>query len=148
MGGTEWDRVVPYNVDVSAALTMARVLTFREGDYYWVHDGRWGFPERPRPGSIHELWADPVVRETGTHSVLDIWDVCGPDEESRIASAAPLTRETAHRLFGTDRPTRDDYQRAKGSLWGVVEDRGHGYYVVLYRDGVPDEISFFEVMGD
>ncbi|MFI0357192.1 hypothetical protein [Actinomadura sp. 9N407] len=139
---------MPYNIDVAAALATAREMTFREGDYHWVHDGRWGLPERPRPNSVAELWADPVVQETGTHSVLDIWDVCGSAEESEIAVAAPLTQQTAQRLFGTDRPTRDDYQRAQGAPWDVVEDRGFGYYVVLYRDNVPDEISFFGTTGD
>lgn len=146
MGASAWDCVVPYNDDVSAALATAHEVTFQKGRYHWVHDGRWGPPEHPRPSSIEKLWEDPVVQETGTHSVLDVRRISS-SEESDYEEAAPLTLEEIQQLFGTERPTRDDYQRVRDSLWDEAY-RGLGYYVVLYRDNVPDEISFFGITGD
>jgi hypothetical protein len=148
VGGSCWDCVVPFDADIAAALAAAHELTFRQNDYWWPYDGNWGLPERPRPDSVDELWDDPVVEADGTHSVLDIVGVRGPDEEPSICEAAALDPPSRQRLFGTEEPTLADYQRARDSVWDVIEDRGYAKYTVLYRDGVPDEIVFFGVTGD
>jgi hypothetical protein len=90
LGASAWDYVVPYHEDASVALRVAREKAFREGDYYWPYDGRWGYPERPRPSSENELLTDPVVQHSMTHSVLDMFGVSQVGEEPEILHAAPV----------------------------------------------------------
>ncbi|GAA4520502.1 hypothetical protein GCM10023191_097540 [Actinoallomurus oryzae] len=148
MGGSAWDYVVPYHEDAAVALSTAQAKAFSEGDYFWAHDGRRSFPERPRPDSVDELWEDPVMQELMTHSVLDMFGVSRPGEEPQICCAAPLSPEVTREVFGAECPTRADYEGAIDVMWDVIQDRGYGCYVVLYRDNVPDEIAFFGVTGD
>ncbi|WP_222722293.1 hypothetical protein [Actinomadura alba] len=144
---------MPYQEDVSAALKMAQEKAFREGDYYWPYDGRFGLPERPRPDSEDDLWEDEVVQETLTHSVLDMFGLSRIGWEPEVLHAAPLTPEITREVFGSEWPTRADYDRASDVMWDIVaRDRGYGNgygsYVVLYRDDAPDEIAFFGITGD
>ncbi|GAA2098365.1 hypothetical protein GCM10009780_46650 [Actinomadura alba] len=138
---------MPYHEDPSVALRVAREKTFREGDYYWPYDGRWGLPERPRPDSEDELWEDEVVQEDLTHSVLDMFGASQVGQEQEILDAAPLSPEIMREVFGSERPTRADYDRASNAMWDVLRN-GYGKYVVLYRDDAPDEIAFIGVTGD
>ncbi|MEW2357709.1 hypothetical protein [Spirillospora sp. NPDC029432] len=150
MGGSNWDYVVPYQPDIDAALAMAHEYAFSQGDYFWPFDSKSRFsagPERPRPGSIRELWEDPVVQELLTHSVLDLFTVAGPAEEPEILQAAPLSSAATLELFGTERPSRADYDRARDRLWNEIRN-GYGHYVTLYHDGTPEQIAFFGVTGD
>ncbi|MCO5970224.1 hypothetical protein [Actinoallomurus soli] len=130
------------------ALRKAQAEAFRKGEYYWAYDGRGGFPERRRPKSVDQLWEDPVIQELMTHSVLDMNGVSPAGEEPDILQAAPLSPEVTREVFGSERPTRADYDRAADAKWDVIEDRGYGCYVVLYREDMPDEIAFFGVTGD
>jgi hypothetical protein len=139
---------VKYHEDASVALRVAQEKAFRYGDYFWPYDGKWGFPEHPRPNSMDELWNDPVIQHDMTHSVLDMFGVLQVGEEPEVLRAAPLSPEVTHEVFGSERPTRADYDRAAEVMWDVVQDRGYGHYVVLYRDDAPDEIAFFGITGD
>jgi hypothetical protein len=148
LGASAWDSVVRYHEDASVALKVARENAFRDGDYFWPCDGRWGLPERPRPDSEDELWKEPIMQHDLTHSVLDMFGVSQVGEEPEILHAAPLSPGITREVFGTERPTRADYDRASDVMWDVVQDRGYGHYVVLYRDDAPDEIAFFGITGD
>jgi hypothetical protein len=150
MGGSCWDYVVPYQPDTATALGTAHERAFNEGDYFWPFDSQNRFsvgPERPRPTSIRELWEDPTVQELLTHSVLDMFGVTAPNEEPQILQAAPLSPGRCLKIFGTERPSRADYDRARDKLWDEIE-RGYGHYVILHSGGAPEEIAFFGVTGD
>ncbi|WP_030905133.1 hypothetical protein [Streptosporangium amethystogenes] len=149
MGSSAWDYCTPYQQDLSAALAAAHERAFGERDYFWLYDGRWGTPERPRPPTVEELWQDEGVRHSFTHSVLDVFEILGEGEEPRVCAARPLTWEEITRLFGTSQPTRVDFDRAHDEVHGVIEERGHACYTVLYdKQRRPSEIVFWGVTGD
>lgn len=51
-------------------------------DYYWVNGADWRPEEEqePRPQTLKALWEDELVQEAGTHSILDIFRVAGPED--------------------------------------------------------------------
>jgi hypothetical protein len=153
VGGSAWDYFTPYQQDVSAALAAAHERAFSEGDYFWLYDGRWGSPERPRPSTVEELWQDEGVRHSFTHSVLDIFRVVGEGEEPEVCAARPLTAEEITRVLSSSWPTRADfertYEKAYEELDSLIEDRGYACYTVLYdAQRHPSEIVFWGVTGD
>ncbi|MGV9775851.1 hypothetical protein [Streptosporangium sp. NPDC003464] len=149
MGGSAWTYFTPYQQDVSAALAAAHERAFQEGDYFWLYDGRWGSPQRPRPSTVEELWQDEGVQHSFTHSVLDVFEVLGEGEEPEVCAARPLTPEETTRLFGTSKPTRVDFGRAHEEVDSVIEERGHACYTALYDEQRrPSEIAFWGVTGD
>jgi hypothetical protein len=149
LGASAWDYVVKYHEDPSVALSVAREKAFREGDYVWQYDGRWGLPERPRPESMDELWNERIIQENMTHSVLDMFGVSQAGEELQFLHVAPLSPEVTLEVFEAERPSRADYDRAAEAIWDVIDPRrGYGHYVVVYREDTPDEIAFFGISGD
>ncbi|MFJ4472848.1 hypothetical protein ACIP2X_35915 [Streptomyces sp. NPDC089424] len=147
MGASAWDYYVPYQEDLDAALQQLRGEVFATGDYYWVHDDE---PQpdgdgEPRPQSLDELWEDELVQETGTHSILDIFRVVGPDETPDHNTVEPVTAEEARELLGTDKLTR-----AHVKDFGVFpQSRWIGRCTVLHDEaGDPHEIYFWGYSGD
>lgn len=144
MGGSGWDHIVPYQPDLSAALRRLQEQLFRDEDYYWYDDDE-------RPPTLTELWrliTQTELRETGTHSILDVHYVsdANPDGLGRIR---PLTADQMQQWFGTDTPTRADYERASKNIeFRADPPRWTGRCVVLYRNGQPDEIAFWGSSGD
>ncbi|MEU1617547.1 hypothetical protein ABZ479_09620 [Streptomyces sp. NPDC005722] len=147
MGASEWDYYVPYQEDMNAALQQLRHEVFEAGDYYWVNGGDWR-PEaerEPRPQSLEELWADELVQEAGTHSILDIFRVVGPDDTPDYNTVEPVTTEEARNLLGSGKLTRahvKDFDVFPRSRWV-------GRCAVLHDDvGNPQEIYFWGHSGD
>ncbi|MFC9496891.1 hypothetical protein [Streptomyces sp. NPDC056982] len=148
MGASGWDYYVPYQEDLNAALQQLRREVFEAGDYYWVNGDIWLAAEEerePRPQSLKELWEDESVQESGTHSILDIFRVVGPDDTPDYNTVVPVTAEEARELLGTDKLTRahvkdfDDFPRS----------RWIGRCAVLHDDeGSPQEIHFWGHSGD
>ncbi|MFJ5267289.1 hypothetical protein [Streptomyces sp. NPDC088358] len=147
MGASGWDYYVPYQEDLNAALRQLRREVFEAGDYYWVNGGDWR-PEgerEARPRSLEELWEDELVREAGTHSILDIFRVVGPDDTPDYNTVEPVTAEEARELLGTDRLTR---AHVKGSDV-FPRSRWIGRCAVLHdAEGNPQEIRFWGHSGD
>lgn len=105
--------------------------------------------------------------EDGTHSILDME---GVSDEKDNGICAPLSKIVLEAYFGTDQPTRtmiDDAftRRIPFNYWDYdiplealplshyidrAGDRGRwqGTYIVIYRDGQPDEILFTGYSGD
>ncbi|WP_240797616.1 hypothetical protein [Streptomyces sp. F001] len=138
---------MPYQEDLNAALQQLRREVFEAGDYYWVNGGDWRPEEErePRPQSLEELWEDELVQETGTHSILDIFRVVGPDDTPDYNTVEPVTAEEARELLGTDKLTRahvKDFDVFPRSRW-------IGRCAVLHDDeGNPQEIHFWGHSGD
>ena len=75
--------------------------------------------------------------EEGTHSILDLDRVA---DEPDFCVASPVSKESLRQLYGTTQPTREQVEENENFLEDV--ERGHGVYIVLYRDNKPDEIYF------
>ena len=69
-----------------------------------------------------------------THFSIDVAD------EPDCGAVAPLDDEALMEYFGTTTPTRETAERNDDFFEDI--ERGQGVYVVLYRDGKPDELFF------
>jgi hypothetical protein len=148
VGASDWDYRVPYQQDLGAALDELRRHVFETGDYWWAVPGEFGksasdFPDRPR--TEDELWAQEVVQESGTHSILDVYRVLTPGEQPDVGTVEPFTEAEALEKLGVAKPARA-HTEALGKL---AEERGFGRCAVLHDDaGEPREIYFWGFSGD
>lgn len=130
-----------YDGDVNVALQTLRKREFSAGRYNPVipfPDFPPG-PHSPSPGaqhsSIEEIMEDAA--EDGTRSILDLDHVSdAPD----FCAVAPLPEDVLQNLYGTTKPTREMVEQNMDFLEDV--ERGQGVFIVLYRDGQPDEVFF------
>jgi hypothetical protein len=140
MGAHPYWYFVPYQQDIDGALQALRDREFKAGRY----NPAMPFPELSGgmtaggPGAQHDTIEEALedAAEDGTRSILDIQEVAdAPD----FCVAAPLLPEQLEALFETDQPTH-----AMVESLDFIEDleRGHCVYVVVYKDGKPDELLF------
>lgn len=143
MGAEPYWYFVKYRRVIDDALQELREREFRAGRYnpvipFLSHLFPIG-PDSPAPGAQHDSIEEAMeeAAEDGTRSILDIFGVA---EEPDFFVAAPLDGGTLHDLYGTTRPTREQVENNLPLLDEL--ERGHAVYVVIYRDGQPDEIFF------
>lgn len=94
------------------------------------------------PGSITELLERAA--ECGTHSILDIEQTA---TRPRFGAADPMTGAALRRVFRTTEPTHEQVE----AHWpGIAESLGQwqARYLVVYRDGQPQEYAFIGCSGD
>ncbi|MFJ3831078.1 hypothetical protein ACIPWI_24370 [Streptomyces sp. NPDC090046] len=151
MGASGWEYFVPYQDDLGAALAALRQRVFEAQDYYWDADADAdeddgdGDGLRVRPATIDGLWEDERVQEEGTHSILDMHRVLRPGEDPDYGTVQPVQPAEAHRLTGTDRPTRAHVQL----MDPLADRRWFGRCAVLHdAEGRPQEIWFWGFSGD
>lgn len=143
MGGHPYWYVVKHNPDVDAALQQLREREFLAGRYNPVvmfPDELFPIgPHSPAPGARHATIADALADSDadGTRSILDLNGVA---DEPDFFTAARLPDEALIEHFGTTRPTREQVERNHDFMEDI--ERGHGVYIVLYRDDLPDELYF------
>ena len=173
MGASSWNYFVPFQKDLSKALQELRETVFLRSEYY-RRDSFWkemtfedflppGMDEEettefleefqrlqalPEPTSIETLiqWNG----EDGTHSIIDIHEIAAT---SSFGAVAPLSSEELKRFFGTNKPTRAMIERKGNDLFAFLQQemgryRGEGTYIIVYKDGEPDEIYFVGYLGD
>jgi hypothetical protein len=159
MGASGWQYVTPYHGDVAAALRELRERVFRDQQYYWWDDFE---EDEPRPATIDGIWASQPMRESGTHSILDVSRVVTttelPDYRNRgdYGTVRPLAPDRIAHHFGTTRPTRAQFEALATdvSTPGHVDFineltmRGAGLYVLLYGGENPAEVGFWGYSGD
>lgn len=141
MGGHPYWYFVAYKSDLNLALQELREREFEAGRYNPVV----AFldfpidPELPSPGAQHHSIADAMeaADADGTRSILDIESI-GDAPDSGVA--APLPEKESERWFGTTRPTHRMIEENMDFLENV--DRGNCVYMIVYKDGRPDEIFF------
>ncbi len=175
MGATGWTYSVPYQPDIGAALQSLREKVFREGNYYkpWEINKRFLEelesksqdqlsdsekeqlrilrdiplidPPDPLPATIDELLE--YNAESGTHSVIDIFDV---SDQADLGIAAPVPEEILLACFGTARPAREQADPYPESFMKFTEtlERWTAVYFIVYKNGHPDEIVFEGCSGD
>ncbi|MFE1957540.1 hypothetical protein [Streptomyces sp. NPDC059479] len=130
---------MPYQEDLETAFVELRRKVFEERDYYWVHKGD------PWPESFEELWADEIVQEAGTHSILDIFRIIGPDDDPDDNTLEPVTEDEALRVLGTAKLTRAHVPEFEAFAYA----RWQGRCAVLHDElGEPREIYFWGASGD
>jgi len=143
MGAELYWYFVPCNPDLNAALQALRQREFRAGRYNPVMPSLYrGFsigPDSPSPGAAHNSIEEALedAAEDGTRSILDIQAVAAQPD---FCVAAPLSAGLLESHFGTTRPTREMIENHMDFLEDL--ERGHGVYLVAYKDGAPDEIFF------
>lgn len=85
--------------------------------------------------------------ETGTHSILDIRQICSQPEFGAIS---PLPESTVLRLFGTSQPATHQIEAMyeRGELEHLIPERWQGIYIVGFTNGIPTDILFVGKSGD
>ncbi|MFI5672339.1 hypothetical protein [Streptomyces sp. NPDC051704] len=156
MGASGWDYVTEYEGSVEASFAALQARVFHEE---YGSDGTYG--------SLAELRADEgLMREEGTHSILDIERVVRTTDAPRyengdLCTLRPLAADRAVHHFGTGRPTvgryrevmaaanasmsHEEYER---SLIGECRMRWTGLYVLLYAGNEPTHVGVFGYSGD
>jgi hypothetical protein len=141
MGASPYFYFVPYQDDIDAALQELRQREFRAGRYNPVVP----FPDfpinphAPAPGAQHATIAQVMedADADGTRSILDLDHIA---DEPDFFAVTPLDEDVLEELYGTSQPTHAMIERNMDFLEDV--DRGHGIYIIVYKDGQPDEIFF------
>lgn len=144
MGASGWDYVTAYRGDLASSLAALHAEQFsQDGSYFRGVLGRWDLPQ---PATLDELWSEPYgefMGNNGTHSILDI---------PTMEDITPLSADEVAETFGTEQPTRADWDRVSGEFARGVRhllgDRWTGRGVILHRDGKPDEVAFWGFSGD
>lgn len=198
MGATGWKYIVPYEPDISVALSRLRKRVFAQGDYVlgdgvdkaaleqalaevgsdWeselqhferqaadpripiqarrrtaelverlkrIRESGSKSSNRSKPQTIDELLE--IQGAAGTHSILDTVRI---SPHRGFGSISPIPRDVLTKLFGSDRPSRNDINDRydDGSLEMYVNKPWSGIYIVAYKNDVPDEIVFAGCSGD
>ncbi|GIE86427.1 hypothetical protein [Actinoplanes regularis] len=148
MGASGWSYYVAYQPDLGQALDDLRKKVFDEGDYWWAEPYEFGksamdFPNRPRMEK--DLWASEAVKESGTHSILDVRRVLQPGEKPDYGTVEPVSEQEARECAGVTKLTRAHVT----AIDNLVEHRWSGRCAVLHDDaGNPSELYFWGWSGD
>lgn len=167
MGASAWVYWTAYEPDIEHALKVLRRQVFESQDYYL---GNWDLSllrdqsreepnlraeyerqlaawrvDHPEPKTIEELidLTDP----DGTHSIIDM---LGVSEEPELLKVFRLTEAELLEHFSTNHPTRGQVEARLAEFefaeqyWPIHM----AFYVITYRDGVPDQIGFVGASGD
>jgi hypothetical protein len=126
MGAMPWSYFVPFEQSVETALAKLREKVFESGEYR----GSELNPATPTDALIN-------MEADGTASILDIMSV---SETPDMCSVCPLPAAQLNALFGTTQPTHDMID-SNHAFYEDIE-RGQGIYIVVYKDGKPDEYFF------
>jgi hypothetical protein len=159
MGASGWSYVTAYRGDVAKSLRELRERVFRDKDYHGWDDLE---EEQPRPATIEGIWASEQMKQSGTHSILDVsrvvettappsWDNSRED----LGTIRPLPSERVVRYFGTGRPSRARFEELAGGLDAASEDfitevqmSDTGLYVLLYDGDTATEVGIWGLSGD
>jgi hypothetical protein len=175
MGASVWSYFVPYQADIGAALRHLQEQEFAAGDYhqippYWrgMTFEEWNTPNPDDPETYTEAelaerfieyqrWQnmpDPTTiaalqewnGEEGCHSILDMEGVFD-QPYGEFAKVSPLSDDDLFDLFEDELPTHEMVV-AHADEFDEFRDRWEGLYIIVYKDGQPDEICFAGFSGD
>jgi hypothetical protein len=141
MGAHPYWYFVKHQPNAQKALDELREREFRAGRYNPVMP----FPDfpvepgAPAPGAQHAS-IEEAMQDSGADGTRSILDIHAVAEEPDFCVAAPLPAEVLESLYGTLQPTREMVEHNESFLEDL--ERGHCVYVVLYKDGKPDELLF------
>lgn len=137
MGAEPYMYFTEYQPNIFEALQKLRRKEFEAGRYNPVLP--FGSDPTASPGAQHVSIEDAQIAAgpDGTRSILDLERI---SDEPDFSAACPLSDERLIELFGTPQPTHEMVDDNDEFFEEI--DRGHGIYIVVYRDGKPDEICF------
>ena len=141
MGAHPYWYFVKHQPNTQRALDELREREFRAGRYNPVMpflEFPIG-PGAPAPGAQHDSIEEALedAMEDGTRSILDIAAVGDvPD----FCTAGPILEGILESLYGTSEPTREMVEQNMDFLEDL--ERGHCVYIVIYKNGKPDELFF------
>lgn len=161
MGASGWSYRVRYEGSLGETLRAAQQEVIGSGKYVWP----WADldPDEladegglTRPRDLDELAAAKQVQEfwaVGTHSILDVERIWGPDDPFEQAAIRPLAEDETVQVFGTATPTTADFERAhEPGASELLEDllgpRWSGRCVVIVEGDRPAEVYFWGWSGD
>jgi hypothetical protein len=141
MGAHPYYYFVKYNPDINAALEELRQREFKAGRYNPVIpflEFPIG-PHSPTPGAQHASIRKALKDSDGdgTRSILDLDHI---SKNHEFGAILPLPSNELVRLFQTEQPTHEMIEQSD-ELWEIL-DRGWGIYIIIYKDGSPDEVYF------
>lgn len=161
MGASGWDYRVPFKGSVHDSFVATQEQLLTTGDYIWPWDDMDPDYEDqdetfPRPTSLAQLVEAKEVEEfweEGTHTLLDLERVANADDADQFGAVCPLTSAELLQVFGTDRPTAEDFDRIyepgpSGALGDLMGPKWSGRSLVIYRDDTPVEVYFWGWSGD
>lgn len=176
MGASGWSYFVPYQGDIQKALDELRERVFQSGDYFGGRPGakrRYAtidalLRSKAEDGTHSILDVGKISDTSKQNDVLEgvdrrtlmrkMQNLMADDPAGFMRRAAreeflsiglvhPLSDEQLVKTLGSLKPERRAVELAANTI-GSSCSRGSGRYVVVYRDGVPDEIFFAGVSGD
>lgn len=141
VGGHPYYYYVPYEPDLQAALDKLRAREFIAGRYHPAMPFiDFGEPALfAQGGGARHRTIDEALQDSGEIGTRSILDIDRISDEPDFCAAAPVEGEALDDLYGTTRPTRD-MLGGLDFLDGI--ERGQAVYLVVYRDGTPDQILF------
>jgi len=158
MGGSSWEYTVSFEVDVATTLAALHQQLFeQEFANGWADLG--------------ELWQDEeFMGNIGTHTILDVHCIVdssdAPDWRSGddYNTLRPLAAERIRHHFGTERPSRRQYEALRAeqqlppfeprtpqspvTLDDECRMRWTGRYLLLYDGAGPTDVAFWGYSGD
>jgi len=140
MGAVPYEYFVKYQPDIDAALQDLRQQEFRAGRYNPVI----AFPgtitgPKPSPGAQHATIAD-AIRASGADGTRSILDLDHVSPHPAFLAVSPVDPSQLQQWYGTTQPTRAMVEQNMEFFEDI--ERGQGIYIVVYKDGRPDEIFF------
>jgi hypothetical protein len=141
MGAHPYWYFTPYEPDVEAALYKLRRREFEAGRYNPVirHIGFPVDPAADSPGARHLSieHARDAADMDGTRSILDIESI---GDMIQVGVAARLDEELIEELYETTQPTHQIIENNMDFFERI--DRGEAIFIVVYKNGKPDELFF------
>lgn len=176
MGASGWSYFVPYQRDIQKALDGLRERVFQSGDYFDGRPGakrRYttidALLRAKAEDGTHSILDVRTISDTSKQNdvlegvdrrdlMLKMQNLMAKDpagfmrwaareEHLSIGIVYPLSDEQLVKTLGSLQPERRAVALAASTI-GSSCSRGSGRYVVVYRDGAPDEIFFAGVSGD
>jgi hypothetical protein len=143
MGALAWYYFTPYDPDMREAFRALRQREFAAGRYYpavLVPE----FPVRPNspsPGAMHSSLEDAIqaAGPNGTRSILDMKDVT-LDQARRVGLIVPLARPEVLELYQSEHPTHEMIESNMDFFTDL--GRGEGIFIIVFKQGTPDELFF------
>ena len=166
MGASGWGYFTPYQSNIEAALQDAQQRVFESGAYgpslQFSEQMLSQIPQlKAAADSMKEVEAEmlnafgPITSiddlreafvEAGTHTIIDIERI---SLEPEIGTASPAPQAVIQEVYGSPKPTHQDVDSKQGTLIEILDLRWwQATYVIVYKDGEPNEIYFEGCSGD
>ena len=132
MGARVWKHIVPFEENIETVVRRLQQQVFGDGLFYSVD------------GPYHSIEdALESATESGTRSILDVYAL---GDEPDIGVMGPLSEDMLEDYFESRTPTREDVEANLNFLDEL--ERGAAVYIILYKNGVPNELFFAGISFD